>query len=102
MCGDGTAQSSAQNPSHTYSSAGSFTATLTVSGSGQTSSTSTTITVSNAPPPLTANFTANPTSGQAPLGGQVTDQSTGKPTSWDWKFGDGSGHSSAQNPFHTY
>src|SRR5207247_1527949 len=57
-----------------------------------------------APPgsPPTANFTANPTSGNAPLTVQFTDQSTGSITSRDWDFGDGSSHSSAQNPSHTY
>jgi len=101
--GDGTT-SSTQNPSHTYNSAGSFTATLTVSGSsGQTSSTSRTITVTNAPPPpaVTANFSANPGSGQAPLAVQFSDQSTGPVTTWNWNFGDGA-TSSTQSPSHTY
>ncbi len=99
--GDGST-SSAQNPSHTYSSAGSFTAMLTVSGSaGQTSSGSQSITVTNPPAAVTAQFSANPTSGQAPLAVQFTDQSTGPVTAWKWSFGDGS-TSSAQNPSHTY
>src|SRR5258708_19264087 len=51
---------------------------------------------------LTADFTANPASGQAPLMVQFTDQSTGTITAWDWNFGDGSAHSSVQNPSHTY
>src|SRR5438874_2317310 len=54
------------------------------------------------PPPPTANFSANPTSGNAPLSVQFTDQSSGSITSRDWNFGDGSSHSSAQNPSHTY
>jgi PKD repeat protein len=33
---------------------------------------------------------------------QFTDQSTGTITAWDWNFGDGSAHSSVQNPSHTY
>ena len=33
---------------------------------------------------------------------QFTDQSSGSITAWDWNFGDGSPHSSAQNPSHTY
>jgi PKD repeat protein len=33
---------------------------------------------------------------------QFTDQSTGNISSRDWNFGDGSAHSSAQNPAHTY
>src|SRR6266568_4455299 len=100
--GDGSAHSSVQNPSHTYFSAGDFTATLTVTGSGATSSKSVIIHVTAPPPPPAASFTANPTSGQAPLTVQFTDQSTGTITAWDWNFGDGSAHSSVQNPSHTY
>src|SRR5713226_6285685 len=101
--GDGSADSSVQNPSHTYSSAADFTVTLTVTGSGgATSSKSAIIHVTAPPPPPSANFTANPTSGQAPLTVQFTDQSTGTITAWDWNFGDGSAHSSVQNPSHTY
>jgi hypothetical protein len=33
---------------------------------------------------------------------QFTDTSTGTPTSWDWDFGDGSPHSTLQNPVHRY
>jgi PKD repeat protein len=54
------------------------------------------------PPPPVANFSANPTSGQAPLTVQFTDQSSGSITTRDWNFGDGAAHSSAQNPAHTY
>ncbi|HLZ54622.1 MAG TPA: PKD domain-containing protein, partial [Verrucomicrobiae bacterium] len=100
--GDGTT-STTQNPSHTYSNAGTFTATLTVTGSsGQTSSASHAITVTNAPPPpVTAGFSANPSSGQAPLNVQFTDQSSGPVTSWSWNFGDGT-TSTTQSPSHTY
>ena len=52
--------------------------------------------------PPTANFTANPTSGNAPLTVQFTDQSSGSITSRDWNFGDGSSHSTALSPSHTY
>jgi PKD repeat protein/subtilisin family serine protease len=99
--GDGSTNST-QSPSHTYGSAGSFTATLTVSGSSNQSSTATqTITVTNAPGPVAASFTANPTSGQTPLAVQFTDQSSGPVTSWNWSFGDGA-TSSTQSPSHTY
>lgn len=51
--------------------------------------------------PLTADFTATPTTGETPLTVQFTDQSVGNISSWLWDFGDGS-TSSAQNPTHTY
>ena len=53
-------------------------------------------------PPPTANFTADPTSGNPPLTVQFTDQSTGSITSWNWDFGDGSVPSADLNPSHTY
>ena len=52
-------------------------------------------------PPVAA-FVGNPTSGYAPLGVQFTDQSTHKPTSWLWDFGDGTPTSTLQSPYHTY
>jgi len=48
-----------------------------------------------------ANFSASPTVGKAPLTVTFTDQSTGSPTAWCWKFGDKS-ISTDQNPVHTY
>jgi PKD repeat protein len=48
-----------------------------------------------------ANFSANITSGDAPLTVKFTDTSTGTPTSWLWDFGDG-GTSPEQNPTHIY
>jgi PKD repeat protein len=55
------------------------------------------------PPPgaPTANFTASPTTGTAPLNVTFTDTSTGAPTSWSWSFGDGA-TSTAQSPTHSY
>src|SRR5438445_359991 len=101
--GDGSAHSSALNPSHTYNNAGSYTVTLTVTGSGGSNSKSLTIQVTTPPPPApTANFSANSTSGNAPLTVQFSDQSSGSITSRDWNFGDGSAHSSAPNPSHPY
>ncbi|MBU6399680.1 MAG: S8 family serine peptidase [Verrucomicrobia bacterium] len=107
--GDGSPHSNLENPSHTYQAGGSFTVSLTVSDkSGATGSMSGTLQVIAPPslpsptPPPRASFAASPTSGQAPLTVQFTDQSVGTVTAWDWHFGDGSPDSSSQNPTHTY
>ncbi len=47
-----------------------------------------------------ANFDANPSSGNAPLSVQFTDNSE-KAAEWNWNFGDGN-NSTEQNPMHTY
>ena len=98
--GDGST-SSAQNPSHTYTSAGLYTVRLKVTGPGgsDTATRSNYINVSS-PPPV-ADFTASPTSGNAPLTVQFNERSTGHITSWSWDFGDGN-TSIAQNPSYTY
>ena len=60
------------------------------------------------PPPVdppVASFTwTGPITGGEPEVSDVqfTDTSTGSPTSWDWDFGDGSPHSTEQNPLHVY
>jgi PKD repeat protein len=97
--GDG-GTSSEQNPQHTYTAPGLYTVTLNATneyGSDEEIRTDY-ITVYA---PVTAQFSANITSGIAPLTVQFTDLSTGGPTSWLWTFGDGN-TSTAQNPVHTY
>ncbi|MBD3257512.1 PKD domain-containing protein, partial [candidate division GN15 bacterium] len=99
--GDG-GTSAAQNPSHTYTAAGTYTVTLTASNAyGSDDEIKTDYITVTAPPPPTADFVGSPTSGPAPLAVTFTDQSTGSPTGWSWDFGDG-GSSTAQNPSHTY
>jgi PKD repeat protein len=96
--------STTQNPSHTYSTAGSYTATLTVTDSlSATNSRSLTINVTTASSQLIATAAANPTSGLAPLVVNFTGSTTGgtAPYTYSWNFGDGSS-STAQNPSHTY
>ena len=52
---------------------------------------------------LSAGFTADVTSGNAPLTVNFTDQSQGGVTSWSWDFNnDGSEDASAQNPAYEY
>ncbi len=101
--GDG-GTSSLQNPSHTYTSAGTFTVSLTATNScGNDVETKTgyiTVTTPPCDPPV-ANFSGSPTSGDYPLTVNFTDLTTNSPTGWSWTFGDG-GTSTAQNPSHTY
>jgi PKD repeat protein len=103
--GDGTS-STTQNPSHTYSTAGTYTATLTVTDTSspvKTATSQVTITVSAVGNPLAASASAAPTSGQTPLNVSFTGTATGGTPaySYSWNFGDG-GTSTAQNPTHTY
>jgi len=100
--GDG-GTSTSQNPVHTYTVAGTYTVTLTATNvyGSDTETKTAYITVTPVSTPPVANFTANVTSGTAPLGVLFTDTSTNTPTSWSWTFGDG-GTSTSQNPTHTY
>ena len=52
----------------------------------------------------TADFSATPVSGVAPLTVYFTDLSTGNPAiqSWTWDFGDGTAKLYVENPVHTY
>ncbi len=58
---------------------------------------------SNQPVTLNANFTANQTTGTAPLSVQFRDESTGNPVSWQWDFNNDSiTDSQEQKPSWTY
>jgi PKD repeat protein len=100
--GDG-GTSDVASPSHTYTSAGTFNATLTVTNGQGSDQTTRTITVNEPSPPI-ASFTATPTTGTVPLVVNFSDTSSGEPTSWEWNFGDaGPGvQSTQQSPSHTY
>ncbi len=101
--GDGTTGSTAQNPSHTYSAAGSYTVTLTVKDNQNASSSPVSHTVQVTAPnqPPSAAFTSScPT-----LTCSFTDQSSdpdGTIATWRWDFGDGSAAGTTRNPSHTY
>ncbi len=100
--GDG-ANSTQQNPTHTYSTAGNYTVTLTVTNGISTDSKNATITVPKPPPPSVlpvANFISNVTQGYAPLSVQFTDLSKNA-KEWNWDFGDGT-NSTQQNSTHNY
>jgi PKD repeat protein len=100
--GDG-GVSTDQNPLHTYTSAGTYTVTLTATNTGGSDTITRTayITVSNSVSIPSAAFKATVQSGTSPLTVQFIDTSTNSPTSWLWSFGDG-GTSTVQSPSHTY
>ncbi len=101
--GDGNT-STASNPSHTYTAAGTYTVSQTVTnGCGSNQSVMTNYITVTTPPcnPPVASFSGTPTTGNAPMLVTFTDMTTNSPTSWAWDFGDG-GTSTAQNPSYTY
>ncbi|KKG15832.1 cell surface protein [Methanosarcina sp. 2.H.T.1A.6] len=101
--GDGTT-SKDKTPSHTYTTAGTYTVKLTVTntyGSHTLEVPSYIRTYSIAAP--VADFTSDLTSGAAPLAVQFTDLSSNNPTAWEWDFNsDGKIDSTEQNPVYVY
>lgn len=99
--GDGT-NATDEDPVHTYIAAGNYTVSLNATNEAGTNTTVKTdyITVLPLTPP-DANFTAEPTSGKAPLLVTFNDTSSGSPTGWLWDFGDGI-TSAEQDPVHEY
>src|SRR5205823_1202980 len=91
-----------QNPSHTYVSAGIFTATLTVTDAvgGKVQANVGPISVSG---PLSARAGAAPTAGDAPVTAAFFGSASGGtlPYSFTWSLGDGT-TSISQNPDHSY
>jgi PKD repeat protein len=99
--GDG-GVSADQDPVHVYTTAGQFAVSLQVTNEDGSNTTikEQFITGSTLVLPA-AEFTANTTTGDAPLAVGFTDQSTGSPVSWSWAFGDGA-TSDEQDPSHMY
>lgn len=102
--GDG-AESTSQNTTHIYMSAGRCTATLTVVDNARTTATATVSVAvdSTITSVLTAYATALSLTGQAPLAVNFTGSGNGgsAPYSYRWTFGDG-GTSTSQNPSYTF
>ncbi len=84
---------------HTYTTAGTYTANLTATNANGTVYKSVNITVNKIG--LDAAFTASAGSGTAPLKVWFTDTSAGSPTTWLWDFG-GLGSSTLKNPSYTF
>ncbi len=99
---DGNVDSTVQNPTNTYTTAGSYSVRLVASNAnsdGTTTETNLILVVGT----IDADFTASVASGVAPLSVTFTDTSTQSPTSWQWDFeNDGSIDSTVQNPTHSY
>lgn len=98
--GDGTVDSTAQNPSFVYGSCGTWNVSLTVLDAANPSSTLTRTGLV-----VTDEVTPSFTTALLAPGGvvQFTDTSTPTPTSWAWDLnGDGVTDSTAQNPIWVY
>ena len=84
--GDGSANSSIQNPTHTYTTHGSYNVVLTVTdANGCVNSDNANIIVYPLP---TADFTFTPAVGTAGLPITFTSTSVGNISTWTWNFGD--------------
>jgi Tol biopolymer transport system component len=101
--GDGAPDSAEQSPTFQYPTAGNFNATLTVTNDAGSDSISVPIVVSEALQAPVAQFSADPTSGEAPLTVTFTNTSQGQIDSYSWDFnGDGAPDSSEQSPTFQY
>ena len=96
--GDGSPLDNRINGQHPYTTAGTYTVTLTNNFGGCSGTVSKTVNVVNSP---VADFSATNTSScKPPLTTQFNDLSVGS-TTWLWNFGDGA-TSTTQNPTHNY
>lgn len=96
--GDGSTISNLLNPSHLFTTPGSYLVHLTVSTANCTDDS--TLTISVAPSPV-VDFGASATGGCPGLSVNFTNFTTGSPT-YFWDFGDGTAGSSLVNPSHVY
>src|SRR6185369_5670463 len=89
------AESAETNPTHTYTSAATYTVSLTAANAGGESTKTKFVSVTG--PPMVVSFTTD-VRGLTVL---FNDTSTGSPVAWQWDFGDGNG-STSPSPSHTY
>jgi PKD repeat protein len=83
-----TAGSSAQNPTHTYPAPGVYPVALQAYNTNGYNSTLKAGYITVHLPAPTADFSAAPASGTAPLPVSFTDSSSNNPAGWAWFFGD--------------
>ncbi|MEM6766366.1 MAG: PKD domain-containing protein, partial [Bacteroidota bacterium] len=101
--GDGNT-STAQNPTHLYTSSGDFDVSLTVTNLLNCSATVTRTSAVSVWAPPTAGFTPSSPNGCSPLTVNFANTSTGNSgivVAYEWDFGDGTG-STLSNPSHLY
>jgi PKD repeat protein len=99
--GDGGTSQSCADPTHTYTTPGTYTVSLAIDGSGGSGSVTFTnlITVYE---PVAADFSADPREGMDPLVVNFTNLSSGDYFTCSWDFGDGETSSDCDNPIHIY
>jgi PKD repeat protein len=103
--GDGTGTLSAQNPSYTFDTAGTYSVALTVAGIGDSATVTKTDLIHVYDQPI-ASISADTTYGCVQGGVSFTVQfsttTTGLNAAYQWDFGDGTVGSTARNPQHAY
>jgi gliding motility-associated-like protein len=95
--------STLQNPNYLYTSAGNYTVVL-ILNKGLSCADTFNLLI-NVLPPLAANFSSNKVCSGLPTQFSdlsITNSFAGSINSWNWNFGDGSIHSTQQNPSHLY
>lgn len=100
----GAGTSTETHPTFRFDTPGTYTVTLIATGQNNTSSTATmNISVTQPLKAPQAAFVANPTTGNAPLVVQFTNQSSGDQLTYRWDFGDGTTSDTAEALVnHTY
>jgi PKD repeat protein len=99
--GDGSAEATEQNPTHSYTQTGTFTVTLTVTNDFGSDIATSSITIDDKPMAPTAAFTHTFAAVGLPV--NFTNLTIGTPPiSYTWDFGDGSPITTTVSPSHTY
>jgi PKD repeat protein len=100
---DGVIDSTEKNPSYTFTMPGTYTVNLKVTGPGGSDDEIKTkyITAKSSMLPPIAQYSQDKYYGRSPLTVHFTDHSRNNPTSYFWRFGDGSS-STEKNPTHQF
>ena len=101
--GDG-GTGSGKSVTHKYTTAKTYTVTLTAGNTAgkATATKSVTVSASNPTKSPVASFTYSPTAVKKGVTIKFADTSTNMPNTWKWTFGDGSAVVTSQNPTHVF